>query len=171
METVVIDTAGASFTLKVGENSRAFLWLFNLTQSELAKCEMDAEITASRLVKYSGSAPQLARYFVSSVVDITQGREPPDEWGIWAGQYARKFAAQKCKRDIKFYSLLLMSGLIGSGHIVLYDSGSEMDVVQILLLLCSLLTVFGFYKVVLLAIDLLQFRGGAWPEPNGKSNT
>lgn len=171
MQSVEIKTDGGSFTLEVGENSRAFLWLFDMTQNKLIKSEMNTEVVTKYLVKNSGSSSQMARSFVSTVADIVQSREPVDGWGIWAGRYARKFAEEKCKREIKIYSMVLLGGLIGSIPTALFRQETEMGaLMQIFFLFSCLLVVFGFYKIILLSMDLFQSRGGSWPEWNGNNN-
>ncbi len=167
MEPVEIETVQGSFTLDVGDDNcnRAFLWLFNMTQAELVKSAMNAEMVTSRLVKYSGSDRRTARSFVSAVADIAQGKRPVNGWGTWAGQYAKKFAAEKCKRDIKRYFLMFIGGLIASLSIGLSHSQAEMgSVLEIVLLVFSLVTIYGFYQACLFSLDLFRFRGGAWPE-------
>ncbi|MHC1744308.1 MAG: hypothetical protein AB9873_14910 [Syntrophobacteraceae bacterium] len=171
METVEIETVRGKFALEIGENSRAFLWLFNMTQDELVKFEMNPEIVAGRLVKVSGSNPQTARDFASTVANISHGHEPARGWGIWAGQYAKKFAAEKCKHDIKRYLLVFIGGLLLSALIAASNLESETgEILQILLLLGILLTILGFYKVVLLSLDWFSFRDSAWPEQDGMNN-
>lgn len=165
MEIVEIETARGKFTLEVGEDRRAFLWLFHLTQDLLNKSDVNVDVVADRLVRVSGSNPRNARDFAAAVADIAQGSEPAKEWGIWAGHYAKKFAAEKCKRDIRFYLLVLIAGLAGAIPISLLNPGFDMDeIYQILLFICSLLTVFGFFKTLLLSMDWFSFRKSAWPE-------
>ncbi len=169
MGHVEIETPKGSFNLEVGENSRAFLWLFNLTQSELEKAEMSTEIVTRLVVKYSGSDPRRAKSFVSTVAEAIQGEEPEKGWGIWAGRYAKKCAAEKCKKDIKTYSIPLIIGAIGLVALIRSNPSLEMGLIlQIVLLVRGLLTIFGLYQVSLFAMDLFQFRGGSWPEINGK---
>lgn len=171
METVEIQTVQGTFALEVGENSRAFLWLFNMTQDELVKFEMNPERVAERLVRYSGSNPRMAHDFATTVAAIAHGQEPDGSWGLWAGQYARKFAAEKCKRDIRLYLLVFVVAFMASASIAALNLESEMGgLLQILLLLGTLLTILGFYKVILLSLDWLSFRDSAWPAPDSLTN-
>ncbi len=170
METVVIEAGHGSFTLEVGENSRAFLWLFHLTQNELVKSEMNAAAVADRLVKLSGSDPGAARAFAAAVAEMAEGREPERDWGLWAGVYARKFAAEKCKRDIRMYLLVFLGGLAASGFLSWSSTRGQMeDLLEVLLLVLSLVTVFGFFKALMLTVDWFSLRDSVWPERNDKT--
>jgi len=169
MSLVEVSTEDGPLALEVGENSRAFIGLYDLTQAELYKGGMDTEAVVSLLVKYSGSDTEMARFFVNKVADMVQGKEPPDGWGVWAGKYARKFSAEKCKKDMRSDAVIVFAGLAGFGLVTLANRGlGGESYLQLLLIICSFVALFGLHRALLLCMDLAQFRGGDWPQTSLK---